>query len=209
MPLTGGAAARGAHSSLDKMNPELRARLAAMWQNAPPEIQKRLAITSGFRDPNDPRIWELYKRSRGGMADPRRSPHGKGNAADLAGDLDYAHAHAKEYGLHWPVRGEAWHAQMDPRYRGPDFLDREADRSRLVGNTQDDEKRQNERNRLFDSAFNSGVLGGGPNLNGNAKLQIDLNGFPKGTKTQTQTDGIFTDVKLNRGRSMPLASEEE
>lgn len=44
-------------------------------------------------------------------------------------------------------------------------------------------------------------------LNGNAKLDITLNGFPKGTRTAHQADGIFKEVQLSRGRQMPMASE--
>lgn len=44
-------------------------------------------------------------------------------------------------------------------------------------------------------------------LNGNAKLDITLNGFPKGTRTAHQVDGIFKEVQLNRGRPMLQASE--
>ncbi|WP_024340982.1 hypothetical protein [Bradyrhizobium japonicum] len=44
-------------------------------------------------------------------------------------------------------------------------------------------------------------------LNGNAKLDITLNGFPKGTRTAHHADGIFKQVQLNRGRPMLQASE--
>lgn len=44
-------------------------------------------------------------------------------------------------------------------------------------------------------------------LDGNAKLTIDLNGFPRGTRTTQKADGIFKDVTLNRGRPMVTASE--
>jgi hypothetical protein len=44
-------------------------------------------------------------------------------------------------------------------------------------------------------------------LNGNAHLTVDLNGFPKGTKTGVKSDGIFKQVTLNRGRPMTLGSE--
>jgi hypothetical protein len=44
-------------------------------------------------------------------------------------------------------------------------------------------------------------------LNGSASLTIDLNGFPRGTKTATQHEGLFKEVRLNRGRPMSTASE--
>jgi hypothetical protein len=46
----------------------------------------------------------------------------------------------------------------------------------------------------------------GDALNSNAHLTVDLNGFPRGTKTATKTDGFKT-VTLNRGRPMAPASE--
>ena len=40
-----------------------------------------------------------------------------------------------------------------------------------------------------------------------ADIDIDLNGFPRGTRTETAFGGMFTQVALNRGRSMPNAIE--
>jgi hypothetical protein len=43
----------------------------------------------------------------------------------------------------------------------------------------------------------------------NHKLSIDLSGFPRGTRTKYAGDeGLFKEVKLNRGRPMSLASED-
>jgi hypothetical protein len=47
--------------------------------------------------------------------------------------------------------------------------------------------------------------GGG--LGTNHNLTIDLNGFPRGTKTALKTEGLFKQVTLNRGRPMATASE--
>jgi hypothetical protein len=61
---------------------------------------------------------------------------------------------------------------------------------------------------LLDNAKRSGL--GGPNgggLNGTASLTIDLNGFPRGTRTATSHEGLFKEVTLNRGRPMSSASE--
>jgi hypothetical protein len=44
-------------------------------------------------------------------------------------------------------------------------------------------------------------------LNGSASLTIDLNGFPRGTRTATAHEGLFKQVTLNRGRPMSSASE--
>jgi hypothetical protein len=35
-----------------------------------------------------------------------------------------------------------------------------------------------------------------------------LTGFPKGTLTKTRSEGLFREVKLNRGRAAALASQE-
>jgi hypothetical protein len=44
---------------------------------------------------------------------------------------------------------------------------------------------------------------------GQQKLSIDFNGMPRGTKTAHKgDDGLFKEVKLNRGRSMALASQD-
>jgi hypothetical protein len=44
-------------------------------------------------------------------------------------------------------------------------------------------------------------------LDGSASLTIDLNGFPRGTRTASGADGLFKQVMLNRGRPMAPANE--
>lgn len=44
-------------------------------------------------------------------ARPGSSKHETGEAADLGGDLGYAHARANELHIHFPVGGEDWHAE--------------------------------------------------------------------------------------------------
>jgi hypothetical protein len=44
-------------------------------------------------------------------------------------------------------------------------------------------------------------------VEGDASLRIDLNGFPRGTKTAAEANGMFKEVKMNRGPSMALAGE--
>jgi hypothetical protein len=44
-------------------------------------------------------------------------------------------------------------------------------------------------------------------VEGSANLKVDLNGFPRGTRTATSADGMFKAVKVNRGPSLGLASE--
>jgi hypothetical protein len=42
-------------------------------------------------------------------------------------------------------------------------------------------------------------------LHGRASVDINLKGFPRGTKTAAKTEGIFNEVRLNRGRAVPIA----
>ena len=39
-------------------------------------------------------------------------------------------------------------------------------------------------------------------VEGDAKLSIDLKGFPRGTAFSTETSGMFKEVHLDRGRQM-------
>jgi hypothetical protein len=62
---------------------------------------------------------------------------------------------------------------------------------------------------LLRKALRSGVTGSGINrVQGDASLRIQLDGFPRGTKTSTEFNGLFKEVSLNRGKAMPVASEE-
>ncbi|MBN9039841.1 MAG: hypothetical protein BGP05_21970 [Rhizobiales bacterium 62-47] len=62
---------------------------------------------------------------------------------------------------------------------------------------------------LLKNGAQSGLMGPiGGKLTGDASLRIDLNGFPKGTRTSATADGIFKAVRLNRSMPMPLASDE-
>lgn len=54
----------------------------------------------------------LFRRyGPGRAARPGHSNHERGLAADLNGDLALAHRLAPQFGLHFPVRGEAWHVE--------------------------------------------------------------------------------------------------
>jgi hypothetical protein len=56
-----------------------------------------------------------------------------------------------------------------------------------------------------------GLGGGGGNVHkvtGDASLNINLNGFPKGTRTASTYSGLFKEVKLNRGTPMASASQD-
>jgi hypothetical protein len=45
-------------------------------------------------------------------------------------------------------------------------------------------------------------------VTGEASMRIDLRGFPKGTKTKTEMSGMFSQIRVARGRAMPLANQD-
>jgi hypothetical protein len=133
VPLSGGALQRGHESSLKKMNPELRARLAAVREDIIkavdagllPESARNMTIGSGVRDPDDPRIQELYRQhlrsgSKRPMAHPTRSKHRFGNAADIAGlpkdreSVKVLKEIFRSHGLHDPIPREHFHQKGMP-----------------------------------------------------------------------------------------------
>lgn len=56
------------------------------------------------------------------------------------------------------------------------------------------------RGRMFDAARDAGITGFPTQIQGGARVQIDLNGFPRGTTTKADAHGVFSDIELNRGR---------
>ena len=101
----------------------LRDALWTMMQDAP---RKGLVLVSGYRDAG--RQWDLrHDRCPGRECDPSckghpttalpgRSNHGKRTAGDMGGrDLAWFVANVRRYGLHLPVRGENWHAELSGR----------------------------------------------------------------------------------------------
>ena len=79
----------------------------------------RLSVTSGFRSPehqarlyaNAVKKYGSEQAARKWVAPPGRSKHGEGVAADLGGDLAWAHANAKKFGLYFPMPWEDWHTE--------------------------------------------------------------------------------------------------
>jgi hypothetical protein len=59
-----------------------------------------------------------------------------------------------------------------------------------------DEKPPPPRERLREAANSNGQDG---NMEGAAKVRVEMNGFPRGTKTTASTSGVFSDVELHRG----------
>lgn len=120
--LVGGAAART--DSMVNMEPELSGALANMFNDAPPEIQSQLRVTSGYRSTEtQQRLWDDAVAKYGSEAAARRwvappgsSQHNFGNAADLKylsdEALQWAHANAEKYGLTFPLSNENWHIEV-------------------------------------------------------------------------------------------------
>jgi hypothetical protein len=80
----------------------------------------RIRMTSGYRSQShQARLFaDAVKRygseeaARKWVAPPGKSKHGAGMAADLAGDLDWAHRNARKFGLHFPMSWEKWHVEL-------------------------------------------------------------------------------------------------
>lgn len=124
--LTGGKG----KGSVDGLKENFAANLAAMMQDAPPEIREGLGIYSGYRSTE--RQAQLYasavkrygspQAARKWVAPPGRSNHNHGDAVDLAYNgqslshapkevVDWVHQNAGKYGLYFPMKHEPWHVE--------------------------------------------------------------------------------------------------
>jgi len=110
--------------SFSGMTPDFNAALEQMFANAPPEIQAKLRVGSGFRSPErQQQLWAeaLVKygspeAARKWVAPPGKSQHNHGNAADLK-YLDpvareWVHQNAEKFGLAFPLSNEPWHVEL-------------------------------------------------------------------------------------------------
>lgn len=113
------------HSHIDKMDWDLKARLANMVADMPENLRAKFQINSGFRSPE--RQAELFaaavkkygseEAARKWVAPPGNSQHNHGRAADLNmnGDpavKEWLHANAAKYGLGFPMSHEPWHIEV-------------------------------------------------------------------------------------------------
>jgi hypothetical protein len=107
--------------------PEFSQALAALYANAPPEVQRELGLTSGYRDrATQERLFNASDRTGHSVARPGHSKHESGSAADLYGfglsggpsvsdaTKAYVRDNAEQHGLYFPMDYEPWHIQ----YRG-------------------------------------------------------------------------------------------
>lgn len=121
LPFAVGGATRP--DALTRMNPQFAGSLAALFSAAPPEIQSGMRIASGFRSPErQAQLWQQALAKYGNeaaarkwVAPPGRSLHNAGNAVDLKyvnpAARAWAHANAKQFGLHFPMKHEPWHIE--------------------------------------------------------------------------------------------------
>lgn len=79
----------------------------------------RLYIVSGYRSNEEQaNLYSAAIKKYGSpeaaqrmVAPPGRSNHNRGWAADLGGDIEWAHQHAAQYGLTFPMDWERWHIE--------------------------------------------------------------------------------------------------
>ena len=107
-------------------NPGFASALQALYDSAPPEVQREMGLTSGYRDRAvQERLFNASDKTGHNVARPGHSKHESGNAADLYGfgtgggkvsdaTKQWVHANASKHGLYFPMSYEPWHIQ----YRG-------------------------------------------------------------------------------------------
>lgn len=131
--------------SFSRMHPRFSTALADMFAAAPPEIQSKLRVSSGYRSPE--RQGELFEAAlakygspaaaRRWVAPPGHSMHNHGLAADLKylspAARDWAHANASRFGLAFPLDNENWHIELaGARERGVDGLEDAAEAATVL-----------------------------------------------------------------------------
>lgn len=80
----------------------------------------RLTIGNSYRSTaTQQRLWDAALKKYGSVAAARKwvappgnSKHQEGIAADLKGDLAWAHANAARFGLYFPMGHEPWHVEI-------------------------------------------------------------------------------------------------
>ncbi len=105
-------------------NPDFSQALISLYNAAPPEVQRELGLTSGFRDTaTQARLFNASDKSGHMVAAPGHSKHESGTAADLYGfgtgggkvsdaTKAWIHQNAGAHGLYFPMSYEPWHIQL-------------------------------------------------------------------------------------------------
>lgn len=119
--LYGGATRPDAITGLD---PAFNAALLALYNAAPPEVQRELGLNSAYRsNAVQQELWEKSDKTGKRVARPGTSKHEFGKAADLFGfgltkdrvsqaTRDWVTKNAAAYGLYFPMDYEPWHIQL-------------------------------------------------------------------------------------------------
>jgi hypothetical protein len=107
---------------LDGLEDDFAERLYGLLSD--PRLEHRVSIVSGFRTYEQQKAlydaWKAGTHNVPSVARPGTSRHETGRAADLdigwQAPFGWGHVHAvaAEYGLLYPVRGEAWHTETAP-----------------------------------------------------------------------------------------------
>jgi len=98
------------HETLNMLNPTFHEQLNRLAAAAT-AAGHHLAVFSGFRSVEHQAALYNAPHRPGYVARPGHSMHGRGLAADLRGDLGWAHQHAAEFGLTFPMPWENWHIE--------------------------------------------------------------------------------------------------
>lgn len=112
-------------SELNDLEPKLREKIAALIEDCPHKV----GITSSWRSPAEQKRlydgWVARKPGFNPANPPGRSKHekvgSKGEPASQACDLNYSstaavvwvHKNADDYGIHFPISKENWHAESN------------------------------------------------------------------------------------------------
>ena len=113
----------GTAGAYQAVSPELAARLAAAGQAYERQTGKAPRYGELSRGEDVQKVYrDKYEAGTGGIAaKPGHSQHQKGGAGDLP-DSDFRKwlyaGNAKQFGLHFPVKGDTPHVQADPAYKG-------------------------------------------------------------------------------------------
>jgi len=61
---------------------------------------------------------------------------------------------------------------------------------------------------LLGHARKAGLMGAEHKVTGSASLSVDFKNMPRGVKAKTKIDGMFSQIRVARGRAMPLANQD-
>jgi D-alanyl-D-alanine carboxypeptidase len=108
-----------------QFNPAFNQALLDLYASAPADVQRELALTSGYRSPAVQQVlWDKSDKTGRNVAAPGKSKHQHGTAADLFGfglggdssvsqaTKDWVKANAGVHNLYFPMGHEPWHIQL-------------------------------------------------------------------------------------------------